>query len=237
MEMRIKNGLLALVSFACLGLLPATASATTITEGFFGSTLTGSPEDAPALGSPCSPGFSCQRQTYDTTGNLALGATATVSSVISSPFNLFHGAAGITDGYYGNGSSWIGSTTNSSLTLDLGFVATIDQIIFGRYRMGTCCNDRLAGQFKLEISSDGSIFTDVFGFTTVNYGGGQSVKTDFNAGTPEIVTAQYLKLTFANVGTAIDEVQVYGAQIPEPAALALFGLGLAGLGWSRRKKA
>jgi hypothetical protein len=36
---------------------------------------------------------------------------------------------------------------------------------------------------------------------------------------------------------AIDNLTIGSAAVPAPATLALFGLGLAGLGWSRRKKA
>ncbi len=42
----------------------------------------------------------------------------------------------------------------------------------------------------------------------------------------------YIEAIGLDIGIRIDA----SSQVPAPATLALFGLGLAGLGWSRRKK-
>jgi PEP-CTERM motif len=243
--------MLAIYCAACLWSLSGSVSATVISVGSFASSLTGLPENETGSPGSCSLGNSCLKQTYDTTGNLAYvgstGTAAVASSVLAS-HDPFHDETGINDGSYGNGSSWIGNTPNSWLKIDLGVAAIIDQILFGRYRMGTCCNDRQAGSFSIaaaltdNVFSNGDTTNDDLEYSTivptnsVSYPSGQTVKVDFTTGTPEIITARYLKLTFANSGTAIDEVEVFGTTVPAPATLALFGLGLAGLGWSRRKQ-
>ncbi len=207
-------------------LLAATPSAATVVMiGNFESNPVGSAFNEIAPAGVCTPGFSCLQQAYDTTNNIAVGAQTTVSSVIGVPFSEFHDGSHITDGFYGNGSSWIGATTNAFLEIDLGQMAVVEEVLFGRNRIGPCCEDRQAGSFKIEAAAEDHIFSEVLALTAVDYSGGQSVKVDFTAGTPELVNAQYLRLTFTNVGTAIDEVEVIGT-VPAPATITLFGLAL-----------
>ncbi len=237
--MKIKNYMLTLFCLAGVSSLPVPAFATVISVGSFESSLTGSLQNADPQGS-ISSGDNLKMQTYDTTGNLAFGTTPVVKDVLSS-HNPFHDQSGITDGFYGNGSSWIGNSANSWLEINLGLVATIDQVIFGRDRLGFY-SDRQAGRFKLEVALADHVFTEVVALTAVNYSNSQSVKTDFTAGIPELVTAQYLRLTFENNGTAIDEVEVFGTalisggSVPAPAPLLLIGLTLAGIGFRQYQR-
>jgi hypothetical protein len=240
------NRVLVVACLVCTSYLPANAFATVISAGLFQSASVGAPSGS----------FATAEQAFDTTGNLAYvgnsGSVAVASSVLSG-YDPFHDETHINDGRYGNGSSWIGNTSNSWLKIDLGVAASIDEIIFGRTRIQTgdqCCDDRVAGSFSIEgaltddifgngnTNNDASEYFSIVGLTAVSYNPlGESVKVDFTAGTPQSVTARFLKLTFLNNGTAIDEVEVFGNSVPAPATLTLIGLGLAGLGYSRRKKA
>ena len=238
------------ISLIGLAIFSNFASATTISVGNFSSSLTGTLVNDP--GPDCSLNNSCLKQTYDTTNNLAFfgttGIAAIASSVLSS-HDPFHDETNINDGSYGNGSSWIGNSADSWVKIDLGYFARIDQLVFGRYRVGACCSDRQAGFFTIETALTDDIFANgnsgndnaeyavVVNNNAVSYTGGQSVKVDFNAGgSPQTVTARFLKFTFANSGTAIDEIEVYGTRaVSSPTTLMLFFFGLVTMLFIRRR--
>jgi hypothetical protein len=207
------------------------------------STFTG-PEMTSA--GPCFP-TQCSYRPFDTTGDLAyqggLAANAIASSTIPG-YPHIHLEGNANDGLYGNGRSWIGNSAQSWLKIDLGQTVLIDRLTFGRDRLGYF-DDRDPGQFTIEVATmdavfasgdatdDGDEYTNVLDSSMLGFSGtivgAQTIQGSFDP-----VAARYVKMTFANNGVAIDEVEVFA--VPEPGTLALFGLGLAGLGFARRRK-
>lgn len=170
-------------------------------------------------------------QSFNSANNVALGATTTASSSLSG-YPAIHDVAFLTDGFYGNGSSWISSDANSSVQIDLGRVMAINSVMFGRDRLDFF-DDRDPGQFSISVSTTGSVGT--FNTLYTSSTGYQilwddSVKISFDG-----MSARYVNLSFENAGTAIDEVQITAVPEPETYAMLLAGLGLIG-GLARRRK-
>jgi len=186
------------------------------------------------------PGFSSPQGDYATftnTQNIALGHTAIVSGTIPG-FSSIHNSLYLTDGNYGNGRSWIDTGASPFLTIDLASSQDFNTILFGRDRLGAF-SDRNPGQFIISISDDNSLFTQVIDSTVLGFSGiiglGETVEVQFND-----VTAQYVRLAFANSGTAIDEIEIINnsvSTVPAPAAVWLLGSGLIGLVGARKKSA
>lgn len=133
-----------------------------------------------------------------------------------------HKAAFINDGLYGPGASWISNSPNSWIKIDLGQVTTINTVTFGRDRLGQL-NDRDPGQFMISVAladnayADGNSSMDDVEYVEVF----DSEAAGFNGvvSGAETVTAQFMplevrfvKITFENAGTAIDEVEVFNLQ-------------------------
>ena len=176
-------------------------------------------------------------QAYDTSGNLAFnGITPNVSGDTPAWYPV-HSKFNINDGYYGNGSSWIGPTNNFWVTLDLGDNLSFNQVTLGMYRVFPHGDTRNPGQFLIEASSnpdtDFSTIIDSADFNFAFSGEGiETVVVDFDS-----VEARFVKLTFTSGGGVIDEIEVYNTStVPLPGAVWLLGSGLAGLIVYRKKR-
>jgi hypothetical protein len=130
-----------------------------------------------------------------------------------------HDAAYVNDGLYGPGASWVSNSRDSWIKMDLGKPAVINTVTFGRDRLGTL-NDRDPGQFVISVAvsddvyADGNSSNDEIEYVEV-YNSKKSGFTGIISG-PETVMAhfkllkaRYIKITFENAGTAIDEVEVF----------------------------
>jgi hypothetical protein len=133
----------------------------------------------------------------------------------------------VNDGLYGAGASWISNSAYSWIKIDLGKPTTINTITFGRDRLGNF-NDRDPGQFVIAVAlsdniyADGNSTNDLFEYKPVydskkagydgEVAGSETIEANFIP-----VEARYVKITFQNAGTAIDEVEAFMVQ---PASLA-----------------
>jgi hypothetical protein len=176
----------------------------------------------------CKPGYSpplCLAKKFDTSQDLTYqgnGAQPAVAKDTLPGHSGIHKAAYINDGHYGNGASWISNSPYSWIKIDLGEVKAINTVEFGRDRLGNY-NDRDPGQFTIAVAladniyADGNSSQDNIEYTLVydseragftgRVAGAETVTAYFDS-----VTARFVKITFANPGTAIDEVEVFMLQ-------------------------
>lgn len=159
---------------------------------------------------------------YSNSKNLALGSKAlpAVASTTIAGYADIHKPEFVNDGYYGNGSSWIGSAANSWIKIDLGDKMLFNRIQFGRDRTENGYSDRSPSHFIIYVAdsdsgyangnaaNDSSEYRMIFDSTEHEFNqriqSPQSVLVSFPT-----VTAQFIKLQFTTSDAAIDEVEVW----------------------------
>lgn len=186
---------------------------------------------------------------YDTAGNLAYSgngfALAAVAKDLIPGYPAIHDMPFANDGYYGNGTSWISATAGSWIKIDLGRVVSLNAIQFGRDRLYGF-DDRDPGQFTIDIALTDNVYAagnevnDSLEYTRIlnssDYGfsgiiqNTETIRSTFTSS----YTARFIKLTFTNAGTAIDEIEVFGTAVPEASSFLMMSLCL-GLAWWRKR--
>lgn len=131
--------------------------------------------------------------------------------------------------------------TTAQLTYDLGAAFIVTRMAFW--------NDEFSGSTNIDVS----VSTDGVGFTTVGTGfnptNWATTVPDYGADVFSLTPlgARFVRLNISEcpqpaalyAGCSMGEIafETFNIDIPEPATLGLFGLGLAGLGLARRRKA
>jgi hypothetical protein len=171
----------------------------------------------------------------------------------------------INDGQYGNNNSWIGATGDASPFIGVLFDGPVemDSVAWGRDNgndTNDCCGgqatDRSMGLYTLQYTrlpnatagtpetgdpttgwatigtadyrlSEPGVFDPFLRHQfTVRQNGNPIVATGFRIRPPQTGLA---------LGTAIDEIEVYGRAVPEPSTIVLAALGLLGLAIVRKR--
>jgi hypothetical protein len=130
-----------------------------------------------------------------------------------------HSAAHLNDGLYGPGASWVSNSPNSWIKIDLGKPTPINTVTFGRDRLGAL-NDGDPGRFVIAVATSDDIYADgnssndereyVQVFDSQKSGfdgtisGAETVIAMF-----DLQRARFIKITFTNARTAIDEVEAF----------------------------
>ena len=177
----------------------------------------------------CKPGYApplCLAQEFDKSSDLTFAGNGTARPAVAKDtipgYGRIHQPAYVNDGLYGSGASWVSNSAYSWIKIDLGEARTINTITFGRDRLGNF-NDGDPGQFVVAVAlsdniyADGNSSNDYMEYTEVYnsreagfdgvVSGAETVEANF-----EPVTARFVKITFENARTAVDEVEVFMIQ-------------------------
>lgn len=179
----------------------------------------------------CKPGYLpplCLAKEFDKSQDLTFSGNGTARPAVAKDtlpgYSGVHRPAHLNDGLYGPGASWISNSAYSWIKIDLGKTTTINTVTFGRDRLGSF-NDRDPGQFVIAValfdniyadgnsSNDYIEYTEIYNSEEIGFdgvvSGSETIKAEFGP-----VMARFVKIVFANRGTAVDEVEVFMMQPP-----------------------
>jgi hypothetical protein len=188
--------------------------------------VTGTGEVAQVI---CKPGYLpplCLAKEFDQSQDLTFPGNGSARPAVAKDtipgHSKIHKAAYVNDGLYGPGASWISNSAYSWIKIDLGEARIINTITFGRDRLGNF-NDGDPGQFIVAVALADDIYAD--GNSSNDYTEYTQVYNSDEAGFDGIVTgpetvearfdpvnARYVKITFENARTAVDEIEVFMIQ-------------------------
>jgi len=177
----------------------------------------------------CKPGYVpplCLAQEFDKSRDLTFPGNGLARPAVAKDtlpgYSRIHQPAYVNDGLYGSGASWISNSAYSWIKIDLGKVRSINTVTFGRDRLGNF-NDGDPGQFIIAVAVSDDVYangnsrndfmeyTEVYNSDKVGFdgviAGAETIQASF-----ELVKARYIKITFENARTAVDEIEVFMLQ-------------------------
>jgi hypothetical protein len=195
--------------------------------------------------------------TLDSTGptglnvpnNLATSGTAfALDALADAGVHLIHTIAALNDGIYGNSNSWIGNgdtgTSGAFAGINLNGAFYLDGFAFGRDNK-PFYTDRSDGDYIIQVTTSispdentiDSLWTTLGDVVSVS---SSAIRKVYSFDGPVLATGFRIVVPTTGIsrGVAIDEIELFGTavSVPEPSALAIFALGLMGLGSRRFKK-
>jgi hypothetical protein len=179
----------------------------------------------------CKPGYLpplCLAKEFDKSSDLTFPGNGAARPAVAKDtvpgYGRVHQPAYVNDGLYGPGASWVSNSSYSWIKIDLGKAQSINTVTFGRDRLGRL-NDGDPGQFVIAVALSDNVYADgnssndymeyaeVYDSEEIGFdglvSGPETIKASF-----EPVTARYVKITFENAKTAVDEVEVFMIQPP-----------------------
>lgn len=187
----------------------------------------------------------------ETQGTFAPGNLATQPGAVAFAFDVFWGGGyllhqidHLNDGIYGNDNSWIGASGDSFAGISFASGTTVNQIAWGSEHYGAF-GDRYQGTYTVQYTTQANptkdtpaeAWTDIGSVTYDTYPI-DNIYRHLYEFSPVYATGLRITTHSTALDIRIDEIEVYGAPVPESSTFlaGICTLGICGVSvWRNRK--